>query len=349
VLTSGPFSAGPPSWSADGSRILFLSDRRPEPWFGLEAAVLYAVAAGRETPAGTDELEVVLDHGGGISSFVAHADGRLATLGSLKPPTPRSHMVSRLLVTGAASGAVRDAAPGCPDEFGGAINSDQHPPRGGGATPLAFSDRGTSVCAALARHGAAVLARVELESGAVTPLTPPERDLIAGTASADGRLWALTLGTTHRPGDLVLLDTASGTLTVLWAPNEEVFAGLSLGAVEEFWYPSFDDKKIRPGWSSRPVRPGEEISAGARDPRRAAHRIRSRLLPRVPSPRGRRLPGAYTNPRGSTTYGEAFADCIQYRFRRRRADRWPGSRRWWRAGAWTRRGSASPAGAAAGS
>src|SRR5262249_22445985 len=43
VLTTGPHSAGAPRWSADGTRILFVSDRRPEPWFGLDHSVLYAV------------------------------------------------------------------------------------------------------------------------------------------------------------------------------------------------------------------------------------------------------------------------------------------------------------------
>ena len=316
-LTTGPYSAGPPSWSADGARILFLCDRRPEPWFGLDHAVLYAVSPGRETPAGTDQLEVVLDHGGWISSFVTHSDGALATIGYLQPPAPRSYVVPRLLVAalGAKPGDVRDPAPGCPDEFGGAINSDQHPPRGGGMAPLAFADRGKSVCVALARHGGATLSRVELASGAISPLTPPGRDLIAGTASTDGRMWALTLGSPTRPGDLYLLDAQNGRLTRLWAPNEDVFADLRLGEVEEFWYPSFDGTQIQ-AWLVKP--PGYdpvkqyplvlEIHGG---PHTAYgfgffHEFHH-------------LAGAgylvlYTNPRGSTTYGESFADCIQYRF-----------------------------------
>ena len=316
-LTTGLFVAGPPQWSADGERILFVADCRPEPWFGLEASVLYTVGSGRATPATSDELEVVLDHGGPVSAFAAHPDGRLATLGFLNAPEPRSYIGSRLLVAeaGAPRARVRDAAPDCPDEFGGTINSDQHPPRGGGATPLAFSDGGRAVCCALARHGEAALARVDLANGNVTRLTPADRDLIAGTASADGRHWALTIGATARPGDLYRLDAESGTLTRLWAPNEEVFSGLALGAVEEFWYPSFDGTKIQ-AWLVKP--PGFdpamkyplvlEIHGG----------------PHTAYGEGffhefHHLAGAgylvlYTNPRGSTTYGDAFANCIQYRF-----------------------------------
>ncbi len=318
-LTSGPFAAGAPRWSADGERILFVSDRRPEPWFGLEASVLYAVASARDTPASTDDLEVVIDHGGTVTSFVAHPDGRIATLGFLNPPEPRTYVGSRLLVAGAGAGApsseVRDAATACPDEFGGGINSDQHPPRGGGVTPLAFADGGRSVCCALARHGEAALARVDLASGTVTRLTSEDRDLIAGTASADGRHWALTIGTSERPGDLYRLDAESGTLTLLWAPNEEIFSGVALGSVEEFWYPSFDGTKIQ-AWLVKPpdFDPGKkyplvlEIHGG----------------PHTAYGEGffhefHHLAGAgylvlYTNPRGSTTYGDEFANCIQYRF-----------------------------------
>jgi dipeptidyl aminopeptidase/acylaminoacyl peptidase len=316
-LTSGPFAAGAPRWSADGSRILFVSDRRPEPWFGLEASVLYAVAPAREAPAVTSDLEVIADFGGPVAAFAIDPAGRRAMLGFRNGAEPRSYTRSRLLVAepGGSPSDARVVAPDCPDEFGGAINSDQHPPRGGGVTPLAFTDGGRAVCCALGRHGGAALARVDLASGAVTRLTPAERDLIAGTASDDGRHWALTIGTPGRPGDLYRLDAGTGALTRLWAPNEEVFAGLALGEVEEFWYPSFDGTKIQ-AWLVKP--PGFESS------KRYPLVLEIHGGPHTAYGWGffqefHHLAGAgylvlYTNPRGSTSYGDEFANCIQYRF-----------------------------------
>jgi dipeptidyl aminopeptidase/acylaminoacyl peptidase len=316
-LTSGPFAAGPPRWSADGSRILFVSDRRPEPWFGLEASVLYAVAPVREAPAVTSDLEVIADFGGPVAAFAVDPDGRRAMLGFRNAAEPRTYTLPRLLVAGSGGSPsqARDVAPACPDEFGGAINSDQHPPRGGGASPLAFADGGRSVCCALARHGGAALARVDLESGAITRLTPADRDLIAGTASADGRYWALTIGTPERPGDLYRLDAERGALTRLWAPNEEVCSGLALGAVEEFWYPSFDGTKIQ-AWLVKPpdfdpakqyplvlqIHGGPHTAYGGGFFHEFHHLAGAGYLV------------LYTNPRGSTTYGDDFANCIQYRF-----------------------------------
>ena len=316
-LTTGAFAAGPPTWSADGTRILFASDRRAEPWFGPEASVLYAVSATRATPAGTGDLDVVADFGGPVGSFALHPDGRIAMLGFVNPPEYRTYTLPRLLLraVGGAPSEVRDPALGCPDEFGGAINSDQHPPRGGGSVPLAWADGGTSVCVAVARHGAAALARVDLASGAVKPLTPPGRDLIHGTASADGRTWALTLGSAERPADLYRLDAASGALTLLWAPNEPVFSELSLGAVEEFWYPSFDGTKIQawlvtpPGFDPSQRYPllleihGGPHSAYGHGFFHEFHHLASAGYLVL-----------YTNPRGSTSYGQEFAASIQYAF-----------------------------------
>jgi dipeptidyl aminopeptidase/acylaminoacyl peptidase len=315
-LTRGPFAAGAPAWSADGRRVLFVADRREEPWFGLEASILYAVSPDRETPADTADLEVVVDYGGPIGAFVEHADGRIAAIG-YRAMEPRTYTQPRLLMTEGAEPRreARDVAPAVDDEFGGAINSDQHPPRGGGVTPLAFEAEGRTVCCAVARHGGATLARVELASGAVTPLTPADRDLVAGTASADGRQWAITLGSPTRPGDLYRLDAATGALTRLWAPNEELFAELALGEVEMFWYPSFDGTEIQ-AWLVKP--PGFDPA------RKYPLLLEIHGGPHTAYGFGffhefHYLAGAgylvlYTNPRGSTSYGEGFASTIQYRF-----------------------------------
>ena len=314
-LTGGPFACGPPQWSVDGRRILFVSDRRPEPWFEMDVSILYAVAPDRDAPAGTDDLEVVVDHRGFISGFAEHDDGRIAALGFRNTAEPQSYVLPRLWIADGPGREVRDAAPECPDEFGGRLISDQHPPRGGGATPLAFAGHGRSVMCALGRHGASALARIDASSGSVTRLTPPERDLIVGTASADGRHWAMTLGTPERPGDLYRLDVESGALTKVWAPNEAVFTELALGSVEEFWVTSFDGTKVQAWLVKPPDFDAEkqyplvlEIHGG---PHAAyGHSFFHEF---------HHLAGAgylvlYTNPRGSTTYGEEFANCIQYRF-----------------------------------
>ncbi len=316
-LTRGPFAAQAPRWSRDGAWILFVSDRRPEPWFGAEESVLYAVAPGLEAPTDGAELKPVVDYQGQIGGWVEHADGRIAVIGFVSPEPVRTYNLPRLLLTEGPwpRSAARDLSAGCEDDIGGAINSDQHPPRGGGATPLAFRADGSAVLASLARQGASLLASFELTGGARRDLMPTGRDLIAGTASADGRMWALTLGSPTRPGDLYHLDAKTGALRLLWAPNEALFSEVTLGEVEEIWYPSFDGRRVH-AWIVKP--PGFDAA---------------KQYPLVLQIHGgphtaygvgffhefHALAAAgyvvvYPNPRGSTSYGQEFADCIQYRF-----------------------------------
>src|SRR5262249_53824933 len=123
--------------------------------------------------------------------------------------------------------------------------------------PLAFSADGRALYAQAAREGSAMLLEVELATGEERELTPRGRDLIAGTCSADGRSWALTLGGVERPGDLYSLNATTGDLTQLVAPNERLFAEVELGSVEEIEYSSFDGQDIH-GWIVKP--PGFDAS-----------------------------------------------------------------------------------------
>ena len=50
-LTTGRFSEAAPCWSRDGRFLMFLSDRRDQPWFGRDRQWLYRVAADLEARA----------------------------------------------------------------------------------------------------------------------------------------------------------------------------------------------------------------------------------------------------------------------------------------------------------
>jgi dipeptidyl aminopeptidase/acylaminoacyl peptidase len=316
-LTTGPYAASAPGWSRDGKRILFLCDRRDEPWFGNDRSVLYAVDPDLDTPTGGGALETVVDFGAMITSYAEHADGRIAMIGYIPREPARTYEQPRLFL---AEGprpirTARDLSAGCDDDIGGAINSDQHPPRGGGQVPLAFSADGRSVLVRLARHGSAMLAALDVEGRAVRPLTPAGHDLVAGTASADGRTWALTIGSATTPGDLHRFDAATGALTKLWGPNDALLAEVALGEVEEFWYPSFDGQQVQ-AWLVKP--PGFdpakrhplllEIHGGPHTAYGWGFFHEFHLLA------GAGYVVLYGNPRGSTSYGQAFADVIQYKF-----------------------------------
>lgn len=319
-LTTGRFAEGGPRWSRDGRWILCVSDRRDEPWFELPASRLYAVAPDLAAPTDGADLVPVLDHPGPVLAWEELADGRFVTLGGELTGPPHAYDQWDVLVHGAAGGAWplapatvvnadRDHA------LGEGVNSDQHPPKGGGQLPLAATPDGRAVFVGGARHGASLLLRIDAADGSVHALTGPDRDLVVGTCTPDAGRWAVTLGSVERPGDLYLLNAATGALTLLYAPNEALFAGIELGAVEELWYPSFDGTPIH-GWIVKP--PGFdparryplvlEIHGGPHTAYGVGFFHEFHVLA------GAGYVVLYTNPRGSTSYGWDFANSIQYRF-----------------------------------
>jgi dipeptidyl aminopeptidase/acylaminoacyl peptidase len=314
-LTCGPLTEGAPRWSRDGRWILFASDRREEPWFGLEESKIYAVACDLDAPTDGAALQRVVDMTGPLTAWTEAPDGRIAMLGALARE-PRSYDQPGLLMAAGAwprSEIVRVVRE-YDFPFGEGLTSDQHPPRGGGQTPLAFTAEG-AVIARVIRHGSSLLARVEPATGKVEELTPAGLDIVCGTATPDGERWALTIGTPGTPGDLYGFDARTGSLRKLWGPNDAWLGEVALGEVEEFWYPSFDGLRIQ-GWIVKPPSfdPGRphplvlEIHGGPH----AAYGMGFFHEFQVLAAAGYVV--LYTNPRGSTGYGQEFANVIQYRF-----------------------------------
>ncbi len=317
-LTSGRFIERAPAWSADGTRVVFLSDRREAPWFGPEDSDVWCVAADRTTPAGErdSDLELVCDMGGPIQQ-VTVTNEAVAALGTLVQDPPRSYDQAELFVFTPPWPArtPRVVTKDYDFEVGHDIAGDCHPPRGGGQTPLAFADGGKSVLTTVGRHGRTLLAKIALADGAVTELSDEAHEIVAATVSKDGKRAAVVAGSLERPGVLALWEEGKPGLRVLHDPNAALFAQTSLGPVEEFWYDSFDGTKIHAWLVSPPGDDGTkklplilEIHGGPH----TAYGVGFFHEFRVLAAAGYRV--LYTNPRGSTTYGQDFGNVIQYRY-----------------------------------
>jgi dipeptidyl aminopeptidase/acylaminoacyl peptidase len=317
-LTTGKYEAGAPRWSRDGRWIFFVADRRDQPWFGPEDQNLYAVSADLAKPTEGAELKTVIDIAGPVGPFAEASDGRIATVGHFATDPPRSYDQEDLLVSEGAwpRRKVTSLTERYDFDIADGISSDQHPPRGGGGgAPLVWSDEGRGIITTVARHGAAMLARIDASSGAVSELTDAGHEVIGASATPDAGHWALTLGDPTRPGVLYRFDTATRTLTKLWDPNEKLFAGLRLGAVEEFWYTSFDGTRIQawivkpPDFDPKQKYPAVlEIHGGPHTAYGVGFFHEFQQLA------GAGYVVLYTNPRGSTSYGQAFGNIIQYHY-----------------------------------
>lgn len=170
-------------------------------------------------------------------------------------------------------------------------------------------------------QGNTKIARMNLQ-GEVTDLTGDVGGLSLGrpysggdfTVARNGK-FAYTLGTPEHPADLAV---ASGNRDVqrITEVNADLFSHKKLGTVEEIWYESsFDGRKVQ-GWICKPpdFDPSKkyplllEIHGGP------FTNYGSRFSTEIQLYAAAGYVVLYTNPRGSTSYGEEFANLIHHNY-----------------------------------
>jgi dipeptidyl aminopeptidase/acylaminoacyl peptidase len=125
---------------------------------------------------------------------------------------------------------------------------------------------------------------------------------------------ATTYGRSDNPGDVAVL--AGGAIKILTSLNADLLAQKRPGQVEELWYESSKDKRKVQGWIVRPpdFDPSKkyplaiEIHGGPF----ADYGDRFDMEKQVLAARG--FVVLYANPRGSTSYGEEFANLIHHAY-----------------------------------
>lgn len=317
ALTKGArFKEAAPRFSRDGRFVLYATDRREQPWFARPAEDndVRAIPADLAEPTEGADAALVADIAGPIGRFEEGPGGRLVAVGGIRPLDPNSYEIDDLLLFEGnwPMTAPRVLTAGADLHVGEGINSDQHPPRGGGEPPLGFTADG-GVVFTYSHRGSAPLARLDLASGAIEALTDPSREVVAGSVSDDGRRVALTLGSLESAGELCVYDLASRTLTPLFDPNAALLGPDVLGEVEalEWTMPdgvSIQGWVVKPrGWDGRSKLPlVVEIHGGPH----TAYGVGFFHEFRVLAAAGYLV--LYTNPRGSTSYGHHFANRLQY-------------------------------------
>ncbi len=138
-----------------------------------------------------------------------------------------------------------------------------------------------------------------------------------GTISiAKNGAFATTYARPHVPGDIAVGTVGSSDLRVLTAVNEDLFAAKRLGEVEEVWYDSSKDGRKVQGWILKPpdFDPSRkyplilEIHGGPFANYGDRFDIEKQLMA------ARDYVVLYTNPRGSTSYGNDFGNLIHHAY-----------------------------------
>ncbi|HET9211368.1 MAG TPA: S9 family peptidase [Thermoanaerobaculia bacterium] len=310
-LTSGDFEEGAAFWSPDSSLLYYGSQHQKEPYYSDPHVDLYAV------PAGGGESRHVFGFDGGIEDIALSPDGHRVGFGAFPLVKPRrSYNQPDLLVMDLAPDArPRNLTETFDADVLAGLGSDQHPPRGGSPHPVIWSRDGRFLIARVGERGRANLVRFDVQTGAITPVTQGDQEVVSYSATPDGSHLALVISTPTALGDLYSLDAATGRLTPIARPNRELFDQLELTAPEEITYKSFDGQEIHAFVQKPP-----DYQAGKAYPlilniHGGPHSAYGyTFFHEMQWMAAKGYVVLYPNPRGSSTYGQRFGNIIQYNF-----------------------------------
>ncbi|MEK6301697.1 MAG: hypothetical protein AABO41_13385 [Acidobacteriota bacterium] len=205
-LTKGNFDEGNMSWSQDGSRIYFSTNRVAEPYYGEPRTELYSID--RE---GGDE-RLVLSFDGGMGNYSFSGDGKRIAFSGVQNHKPvRSYgQPDVFLMNNESSAKPQNLTANYDFDIGGGLTGDQRAPRGASPGGVTWSKDGRWLFVNVAEHGSSNLKRIEAATGRVEPLTTGAQEVVSYTATPDASRMALVISTSTNVGDLFLLDAGSG-------------------------------------------------------------------------------------------------------------------------------------------
>lgn len=295
-VTDGPFDDGAPVWMPDGSTLIYSANRHPDGEYEPMNTEVYAVSVA------SGAVRALTSRDGPDNSPAVSPDGRLIAYTGFDDHR-QGYQVTHLYVMNSDGSGSREVTGGLDRDVG---------------TPVWSAD-GRGIYVQYDDEGDTRIALVSLD-GKVTPVAAHVGGLDLGrpypggsfSVSRGGRV-AFTETDPDHPADVAVAGGGAATAR-LTRLNDGLFAAKTLGKVEELHYASSFDGRQIDGWIITP--PGFDPS-----------RKYPLLLEIHGGPYldyGDRWSGElqlyaaagyvvlYTNPRGSTSYGEAFGNLINH-------------------------------------
>ena len=284
-ITSGDYDDSDPAWSADGTRVAFVSNRTEKPDDNYNDDV-WVVAADNDD-LGANPLQITSNPGPDGSPSWSR-DGSLIAHTSNLETDAALYGTNHLAVSSAAGGESKLLT----QQLDRMIFS----PR--------FSKRDDSIYFLLEDSGEQNLARISAAGGAVERLVSGPRAVSALDQGPSGEI-AVLVSEPQFPAEVFLFN--GGTLERRSHVNDAVMASLRLGSVEEVRYASKDGTEIEafvvkpPDFSARRRYPGIlRIHGGPQSQYDFSFHFEAQLY----------ASNGYVvvmpNPRGSTGYGQDF-------------------------------------------
>jgi dipeptidyl aminopeptidase/acylaminoacyl peptidase len=295
-LTEGAFEHQHPAWSPTGHEIAFDSNREPE-WEVSPYRDIYAVRVAGKS------IRKVTDSSGEWSTPSWSPDG--ATLAFYGTRRVMSDSARNELFTVPAGGGSPAAITDHIDRNlrdGATADLVGFP----GRAPLWNAD-GNSVSLVFSEHGQVHLARISVPDGEMQELTSGRRRVGAISQAPDGSYVYMANTATTAP-EIFTCDASGRNERQLTNHNAEWLAEVEIAETEPFWVESADGQKVH-GWIMKPIGFEEgkkyplvlEIHGGPFGMYGETMMHEFQLL----AARGYVV--LYTNPRGSTGYGDDWA------------------------------------------
>jgi dipeptidyl aminopeptidase/acylaminoacyl peptidase len=334
-VTGGRFGVQDWLWSSKSNWILFTETQIDEPAYEANPHnTLYGVVTPTDTdhpkdiPAPSFTFQIPVEARG----LSLSPDGNhLAFHASAIPPKPQSHTQGNLWVldmawtggTPSAVGMPRDLTAKHAYEMGSGVGGDNTAPRGGGRGTLAWTADNSHLLDIAGYRGSALLVSVDIETGNVVELTKPRQAVIGFTASPDASNVIALISNPIVIGDLFDVKPATPlTQTQLTDVNAELFSQLNLQMPL--------DIQVKPTVHAAEIK-GETIDTFIQLPPNVPDGTKAASpLPAILNIHGgphsaygwvfdhemlsmaaKGYVVIYPNPRGSTTYGENFANIIE--------------------------------------
>jgi len=309
-LTSGEFQENDIMWAHDSAHLYFATTKAEDPSYELPHADIYSVA----TDGG--EPQKVLTINMAPRAMSLSPDGKRLAFCAAKNQPVQSYTEPDLWVVDLAPNAApRNLTANfdfdvCSGPFG-----DQETPRAGGRNDIIWSHDGRSLFTNTGEQGRGNLMQFDVATGKVTPVTNGNQDVDHYRATADGSKFVVQISTPTTIGDLFWVDAPGAQPRQLTHVNQKLFSQLNLTEPEEFWYTSFDGKKIQ-AWIQKPpdFDPAKkyplvlDIHGG---PHAAYGWVFEHEFQWMAA---KGYVVLYPNPRGSTSYGQDFGNVIQYHY-----------------------------------
>jgi dipeptidyl aminopeptidase/acylaminoacyl peptidase len=334
-VTAGRFDVDEFVWHPSSNSLYYTSEHVDEPYYDLSHNEIYKLdlpaddaVEDEKTPAPGSVLVAKLAFE--ATGVALSPDGkRLAFHAGENLAKPRSHQQTDLFVmdigtTQAASGApsVRNLTANYDYEMGDGVGGDNTAPRGGGRGKLTWVADGSAIVDVVGKQGSALLVSVDVATGAVKELTAEKQAVVGFSVRPDATKMLALISTPVNIGDLfsVAMD-GSKQQTQLTKVNEALFSQLNLTMPE--------DMQVTPTANAKDIG-GSKIESFVQLPPQFD---KTKKYPLILNIHGgphtaygwvfdhemqwmaaKGYVVVYPNPRGSTTYGQQFANVIQHNY-----------------------------------